>query len=101
MDGSQDLSQEKFLDKGEIEDALDAILIKENVGIFIGGGTGYRYSYIDLVLTDLERGIALIRETLQKGNINRSAWILFYDKELIHEWVGIWDDAPKPKLLNL
>ena len=101
MDGSKDTSQEKFEDKSDIEDALDDILIKEKIGCFIGGGTGYRYSYIDLVLTDVEKGIQLIRETLQKGNISKSTWIMFYDEELAYEWVGIWEDSPKPKLIRL
>lgn len=98
LDGTQGLDEEKFEDKGAIEDALDSILIKEQVGCFIGGGTGLKYSYIDLALTDLDKGIKLVKEILRNGNINKNSWILFYDSELEYEWIGIWDDSPKPLL---
>lgn len=98
LDGTQGLDEEKFEDKSSIEDALDKVLIKENVGCHIGGGTGLKYSYIDLALTDLDKGIKLVKEVLRKGNISKNSWILFYDSELEYEWIGIWDDTPKPLL---
>ncbi len=76
-------------------------MIKEQVGCFIGGGTGLKYSYIDLALTDLDKGIKLTKEILRNGNITKNSWILFYDSELENEWIGIWDDSPKPLLLKL
>ncbi len=50
----------KFADKSEIEDALDAVLRPQKFGCHIGGGTGLRYSYIDLALTDVNRGVDAI-----------------------------------------
>jgi hypothetical protein len=100
LDGTQGLDEEKFEDKGAIEDALDSVLIKEQVGCCIGGGTGLKYSYIDLALVDLEKGIKIIKEVLRKGNITKNSWILFFDSELENEWIGIWDDSPKPMLAN-
>jgi hypothetical protein len=96
LDGSQGLDSEKFGDKAEIEDALDGALKPARVGCVIGGGTGVRYSYVDLALTNLPRGIEIVRKVLQEGNIHRRSWILFYDAELVNEWIGIWDDSPPP-----
>lgn len=98
IDGSKGLGGKKFEDKGDIEDAVDKVLIENEAGCFIGGGTGLKYSYIDLALTDVEKGIKLIKELLQEGEINKNAWIQFFDSELEFEWVGIWDDSPKPPL---
>ena len=98
IDGSQGLDQEKFKDKGDIEDALEEALKGLSAGGVIGGGTGLRYSYIDLALKDVERGIEAIRSVLRQGNIARRTWVLFFDAELSKEWIGIWDDTPPPPL---
>lgn len=96
LDGSDGLDDEHFADKGEIEDAIDEALRRENVGCFVGGGTGLRYSYIDLALDDIERGAAIVGEILRGGNITRRSWLLFYDAELAGEWIGMWPDTPAP-----
>lgn len=96
IDGTSGLDNEKFEDKASIEEALDNALIKEKAGCFIGGGTGLKYSYIDLALNDLDKGIKLVKDVLRKGNITKNSWILFFDSELEYEWIGIWDDSPKP-----
>lgn len=98
IDGREKLSEEHFKDKGEIEDAIDDALINAKAGCIIGGGSGLHYSYIDLALLDLEKGIELIRQILQKGNITKKAWILFFDSELASEWIGIWKDSPLPPM---
>lgn len=98
LDGSAGLNEEKFADKGEIEDALDAVLKPKKLGCHIGGGTGLRYSYIDLALTKVEPAIKAIRKRLQAGNVPRRSWLLFFDADLVGEWVGIYDDSPPPLL---
>ncbi len=98
IDGTSGLDLQEFGDKSEIEDALDATLIEQGLGCHIGGGTGARYSYIDLALTDLNRGIRAVRERLQQGNIPRRSWILFFDSDLSAEWIGIYDDSPPPPM---
>lgn len=95
MDG-KDLTGEIFRDKAEIEDAIDGRLLGDRSGCFVGGGTGLRYSYVDLALTDVPRAIPAIREVLRAGRITRRSWLLFHDSEWRHEWVGIWDDSPPP-----
>ena len=98
IDGSEGLDEEKFADKAQIEDALDEVLRPDRLGCQIGGGSGLRYSYIDLALADLERGIDVVRKRLQKGNVPRRSWIQFFDADLAAEWVGIYDDSPPPPI---
>jgi hypothetical protein len=96
IDGTVDLSGELFKDKAEIENALDAVLIPAKTGAGVGGGTGLRYSYIDLALSDLEKGISQIIGVLREGKINERTWILFFDDIYREEWVGVWDHSPPP-----
>jgi hypothetical protein len=96
MDGSEGLDEEKFADRSAIEDALNQALVPNRVGCVIGGGTGLRYSYIDLALADLAAAVPLIQSRLRAGNINRRTWLLFFDAPLSHEWIGVYDDSPSP-----
>ena len=98
IDGSQGVDEEKFADKSEIEDALDAALREEEIGCFVGGGTGLKYSYVDLALVDVGRGAEIVRQVLREGNIPKRTWLLFYDTDLQARWIGIWDDAPPPPM---
>ncbi len=96
FDGKDGLDEEKFTDKGDIEDALDGVLRSESCGCFIGGGTGLRYSYIDFALTDVRKGVDLIKRVLREGNIPNRSWVLFYDSDMADEWIGVYDDTPPP-----
>lgn len=96
LDGSEGTDGEKFADKSEIEDALDTLLIPQGWGRQLGGGTGLRYSYIELVLTDLTRAIPAIQKLLTDGNIPKRSWLLFHGCEQATEWIGIYDDSPVP-----
>jgi len=96
IDGADGLDEERFEDKAEIEDALDAALRPLGVGCVVGGGTGMRYSYVDLAVTDVERATELIRRVLREGNIPQRSWILFFDSEWRDEWIGIWETTPAP-----
>jgi hypothetical protein len=98
LDGSQVLAEERVADKSKIEDALDAALKPSKLGCSIGGGTGLRYSYIDLALTDVDKGIERIRHALQAAQVPNRSWIQFFDTDLAAEWVGIYDDCPPPPL---
>jgi hypothetical protein len=82
--------------RDEIEEALDAALIPAKVGCTIGAGTGLRYSYIDLALTDVSAAIPLIRRVLRKCKVGKRSWLLFFDRDLEEEWVGIWARTPAP-----
>ena len=96
LDGAEGLDEERFADKGEIEDAIDGVLKPDRLGCFIGGGTGLRYSYVDLALTDAERSIEQITALLRDGNVPKGCWILFFDADLCGEWVGVYPDSPPP-----
>ncbi|HWB59239.1 MAG TPA: hypothetical protein VG733_07095, partial [Chthoniobacteraceae bacterium] len=98
IDGSEGVDEEKFADKSEIEDALDDLLVPEGLGAVIGGGTGKRYSYIDVALLDVKHGIEAIKQRMREGNVPERSWILFFDSNLQDEWVGIYDDTPPPPL---
>jgi hypothetical protein len=99
LDGSQGLGEEGFADKSEIEDALDTALKPDKLGCCFGGGTGRRYSYIDLALTDVKKGIHSTRKRLQAGKVPKRSWILFFDSDLAAEWVGVYDDSPQPPMI--
>ena len=96
LDGSEGLDCEGFADKSEIEDALDELLRPRGLGCQIGGGTGLRYSYVDLALTDVDSAIPAIRARLQEGRLPKRSWLLFFDDIYRDEWIGIWDDTPAP-----
>lgn len=98
LDGCDGLGEEGFRDKAEIQDALNAALVPQQLGCHIGGGTGLRYSYVDLAMADLRRGIDVARSVLAKGKVPRRTWILFFDSTLATEWVGIYDDTPPPTM---
>lgn len=99
VDGSgEDIAACKFADKAEIEDALDAALRAAGLGCTIGGGTGLRYSYIDLAIIRLPEAAAVIAQTLRDGLVPRRTWLHFFDTDLQGRWIGIWDDAEAPPI---
>jgi hypothetical protein len=79
-----------------LENAVNAKLAPATLGCVIGGGTGIRYSYIDLALTDLQRGVAAVRDALREQTVPLRTWIQFLDDELTAEWVGVHSEAPPP-----
>ncbi|HEY3497699.1 MAG TPA: hypothetical protein VGK73_23540 [Polyangiaceae bacterium] len=96
VDGSNGLEGSKFADKGEIEDALDAALQPAGRGRSIGGGTGLRYSYVDLALQNPAEALPAIRALLSDAKLPKRSFILFHDCERRSEWVGVYDDTPAP-----
>lgn len=96
VDGSEGLDGSSFDDKSAIEHALDDALRPMGLGCVVGGGTGLRYSYVDLALTDLTQAASVAREVLRAGRLTRRSWLLFYDSEWAREWLGIWSDSPPP-----
>ena len=94
IDGSEGAG--KFADRAEIEDAINAALRPQRLGCVLGGGTGLRYSYVDLAITDVERTADALRSVLRNGQISKRTWLLFCDCEWRDEWIGIWDETPAP-----
>ena len=79
-----------------VEDALDAALKPAGLGGVCGTGTGRKYCYLDLALTDPRKGIAATLEILRKANVSPRSWILFFDDVLSGEWIGVYPDTPRP-----
>ncbi|MBI5490081.1 MAG: hypothetical protein HY905_22295 [Deltaproteobacteria bacterium] len=100
VDGSQRLPADGFRDKTAIEDAVDEVLVPRGLGCHVGGGTGRRYSYVDMALVDVQGALDVLLPVLRGGKLPRRAWILFFDGTLADEWVPVWDDAPRPPLLG-
>jgi hypothetical protein len=97
IDGQGDDPKPMQLDeRAELGDGLDAVLKPTKLGCMVGGGTGLRYAYIDLALTNVERSIPIIKHGLQEAHIPKRSWLLFCDCEWRDEWVGIYDDTPPP-----
>ena len=84
--------------RGQIEDQLMQILPRNDLGSHLGAGTGLRYFYIYLALTDVEHGVRMIRELLQRCEVPMRSWIQFFDADLEAEWVGVYDDTPPPPM---
>jgi hypothetical protein len=97
VDGSA-LSDADFPDRQQMEELIQAALEPEQLGGLVGGGTGLRYSYVELALTNVAGGIAAIRSAMQKLGAPKRSWIQFHDADLSTEWVGIYDDSPVPPM---
>jgi hypothetical protein len=100
IDGADGLGASKYPDRVSVEDALDEALIPARAGRVVSGGTGLRYSYIDLALADVDRAIPLIRGCLTEGMVPRRTWVLFFDAPLAREWVGIYPETAAPPGLD-
>lgn len=96
IDGAEELGEDGFTDRSNIEEAINAVLVPARAGCVIGGGTGLRYSYLDLALADVDAAIPLIKSRLRAGKIPRRSWLLFFDAPLAREWIGMYDETPPP-----
>lgn len=86
-------------DRTRLEEALNETLRPTRLGCVIGGGSGRRYSYVDLALIDVPAAAAAIRGVLGQLKLpTRRAWIQFFDNSLATEWVGMWPDSPAPPM---
>jgi hypothetical protein len=77
----------EHLPKGEevaaravLEDALDERLGAEGLGRFLGGATGSRFGYIDLLIFDGERSVAGIEKALREANAPRGMQLHYFAK---------------------
>jgi len=96
IDGAEWVATERFPDRATMEEALDEALCGAKSGCVTGGGTGLRYSYIDLALVDVRGAMDRIRRVLEQGGIPKRTWLLFFDEHLAQEWIGIYSDSPAP-----
>lgn len=94
IDGTEGLEGTAFGDREDIENAIDDAL--KDHGAVIGGGTGLRYTYVELACRDVPKCIRAVTTVLREGRIGTRSAILFHDAELSREWIGIYPDSPKP-----
>jgi hypothetical protein len=96
IDGAEGIAPDGLADKASIEDAITAALEPRGLGGQIGGGTGLRYSYVDLALIDVAAAMDALRPVLRAGKLPKRTWLQFFDADLADEWIPLWDDAPPP-----
>jgi len=82
--------------RSQFEDALQPALSAADVGCCVGGGTGVRYAYIELALTNVAKGAQVIREVLTQHKAPLRTWLLFHDDDLSAEWFGVDLQTPPP-----
>jgi len=82
--------------RSHFEDALNPALLAASAGCCMGGGSGLRYAYIDLAITDLKRAVPIIRQILAEHQAPPRSWLLFHDDDLAAEWIGIHPQTPPP-----
>lgn len=85
-----------FAEREDMEEAIRSTLESQELGCLVGSGTGLRYTYLELALTELDDALTAIRETLQEGQVSRRSWILFHDAALQDEWFPIYEGAVGP-----
>ncbi|MEP3480252.1 MAG: hypothetical protein ABJZ55_13455 [Fuerstiella sp.] len=85
-----------FAEREDMEEAIRSTLESQELGCLVGGGTGLRYTYLELVLTEVDDALLAIRETLQEGQVSRRSWVLFHDATLQNEWFPIYEGAAGP-----
>lgn len=95
VDGVGQSMKERMAERKVIERALEA-LVSDGLGVVVGAGTGWRYSYLDIALADVPNGIHRIKELAKECRVNGRSWILFHDQHLGDEWIGIYKDTPPP-----
>jgi len=82
--------------KYKIEDRVDAVLRAAGTGCVIGSGTGSRYIYIDLAVTDLRHALAGLAPALRPLGLPERTWLLFYDTEMADEYIGVSSSSGAP-----
>jgi hypothetical protein len=99
LDASEWPPKERVERRARIEDPLDEALTAADVGTVIGGGSGIMYSYIDLLLGDVEQALPVIRSVCRRQKAPMRSWLLFWDSVWRDEWLPIWDEAPSPPMV--
>jgi len=100
IDGIDENEGSAFHDREEVENAIDAVLRPASMGCSVGGGTGRRYSYVELALCDLDRAWEQLRLVLRDGRLPTRTWLQFHDDDLRAQWRGLYDDTPPPPMVE-
>lgn len=65
----------RFTGRDVVEDALDEALVAAGIGEVTGGGAGRNGCNIDVEVTDVARGLAVVREVLKTLGVASSTTI--------------------------
>lgn len=96
IDASEVPSTNRVDHRASLEDPLDDALQQAGLGGSIGGGSGIRYSYVDLALTNVMQSLPIIRQVLGQQRAPLRTWLLFFDSQLSKEWFGVYPQTPPP-----
>jgi hypothetical protein len=100
IDGDEIEWEERVTFRQAVADKVDEILRKAGVGCVFGGGTGLRYLYVDIAITDVPKTIATLRQGLADEDLPTRTWLLFFDDDLCGEWIGIDPKAEPPPVFQ-
>ena len=67
--------------RAKFEDAIESVLQAEGLGRRLGGATGSRFGYIDLLIFDAERSVAAIERILRAKNSPPGMHLSYFAKE--------------------
>ena len=96
IDASEVDSHERVDHRAGLEDPLDEALQRAGLGGSIGGGSGIRYSYVDLSLGNVMQALPIVRQVLAQQRAPLRTWLLFFDTQLSEEWLGVYPNTPPP-----
>jgi hypothetical protein len=96
IDAAEVPSEHRVEFRASLEDPLDAALMQAGLGGVIGGGSGIRYSYVDLSLVQVMQAVPLIRQILAQHRAPVRTWLLFFDSQFEKEWLGVYPQTPPP-----
>jgi hypothetical protein len=88
--------ESRLAERETLERALDRYLIAGRAGRVVGGGLGLRYSYVDVALSKLDQGLALICEAAREEGLPQRSWIECFDSDFADEWLEVWPGAAVP-----
>ncbi|MBA4074900.1 MAG: hypothetical protein C0508_07645, partial [Cyanobacteria bacterium PR.023] len=54
------------------------------------------YLFVDLALEKIDDSISVLRKIAQGEKLSENSWLLFFDTELEHEWVGLFPETGAP-----
>lgn len=80
----------------ELAMLCDAALRQAGVGCVWGEGSGLRYQYLELALTDAMAAVTPLRHWAAEQRLPARSWLLWHDDNLGAEWVGLYAHSPPP-----
>lgn len=96
IDGAGESMSVRAQNREQVESAIDKALVPSQLGCVVGGGTGLRYSYVDLALTHVPQAVDALRHIASRFDFPIRSWLLFCDDELADEWIPLFSPAPAP-----